>query len=63
MMVDSLLKRKGHNMAIEQKERYVVEMIDGTRKTCVLSSFQEVLALFGEENVTKIEKLDYEEVK
>ena len=50
-------------MAIEQKERYVVTLTDGTMKTCVLQSFQEALHLFGEENVTKIEKLDYEEVK
>ena len=49
-------------MAIEQKERYIVTLVDGTRKTCVLASFQEALALFGEENVTKVEKLDYKEV-
>ena len=50
-------------MAIEQKERYNVTMADGTMKTAVCSSFQEVLQLFGEENVEKIEKLDFEEVK
>lgn len=50
-------------MAIEKKERYIVRLTDGTRKTCVLSSFQEALALFGEEFVESIEKLDFEEVK
>ena len=49
-------------MAIEKKERYIVEMEDGTRKTVVASTFQEILAMFGEENVVKIEKLDYQEV-
>lgn len=50
-------------MAIEKKERYIVEMEDGRRMTVVAGTFQEVLAMYGEENVTKIEKLDYEEAK
>ena len=50
-------------MAIEQKERYIVELEDGSRKNVVAASFQECIAMFGEENVTKIVKLDYEEVK
>lgn len=48
-------------MAIERKERYVVTMVDGNVITAVASTYQEVLQMFGEENVTKIEKLDYEE--
>lgn len=48
-------------MAIEQKERYIVTMCDGNRLNVVAASFQEVLAMYGEENVEKIEKLDYEE--
>ena len=48
---------------MEQKERYIVELEDGRRLNAVASTFQEVLAMFGEENVCKIEKLDYEEVK
>ena len=51
-------------MAIEQKERYIVEMADGTRKTVVASTFQEVLQMFGEENVEKISKLEFnQEIK
>ena len=48
-------------MAIELKERYNVTMADGTMKTAVCASFQEVLWLFGEENVEKIEKLEYQQ--
>lgn len=50
-------------MAIEQKERYVVTLEDGRRINVVASTFQECLAMYGEENVVKIEKLDYTEVK
>lgn len=50
-------------MAIEQKERYVITMADGKRLTTLLSSFQEALEMYGEENVEKIEKLDYKEIK
>lgn len=50
-------------MAIEKKERYIVLMENGDSKTIVASTYQEVLAMFGEENIIKIEKLDYEEVK
>ena len=49
-------------MAIEKKERYIVELEDGKRLNIVAESYQEVLRMYGEENVTKIEKLDYEEV-
>ena len=48
-------------MAIEQKERYLVTLEDGTCKNALASTFQEVLQMFGEENVVKIEKWDYDE--
>lgn len=48
-------------MAIEKKERYIVTMEDGTRKTVVATTFQECLAMFGEENVSMITKLEYQE--
>lgn len=47
---------------MDQKERYIVTMTDGTRMNAVAKSFSECLQMFGEENVEKIEKLDYEEV-
>lgn len=50
-------------MAIEQKERYLVDFEDGRRLTIVAASYQEVIQMYGEENVTKIEKLDYKEGK
>ena len=48
---------------MDQKERYVVYLEDGRMLNVVASTFQEVLQMFGEENVTRIEKLEYEEVK
>lgn len=48
-------------MAIEQKERYVVTMKDGRQVNAVAATFSECLQMFGEENVEKIEKLDYQE--
>lgn len=48
-------------MAIEKKERYLVTMEDGSCKNALAATFQEVLQMFGEENVCKIEKWDYEE--
>jgi len=50
-------------MAIEKKERYVVTLEDGRRVNVVAATFQECLAMYGEENVVMIAKLDYEEVK
>lgn len=50
-------------MAIEVKERYIVELENGERYNVVAATFQEVLAMYGEEKVTKIEKRDYKEVK
>lgn len=48
-------------MAIEQKERYIVTMKDGEGATVLAESFAECIQLFGEENIQKMEKLDYEE--
>ena len=48
-------------MAIEKKELYVVTLEDGRQVNAVVSSFAEVVQLFGEENIEKIEKLPYEE--
>lgn len=45
---------------MDQKEIYVVTFVDGTGKNVIASTYQEVLAMFGEENITKIEKSDYE---
>ena len=50
-------------MAIEQKERYIVYLVDGRQVNVVATTFQECLAMYGEENVIRIEKLDYEEAK
>lgn len=46
---------------MDLKERYVVYLADGRSLNAVASTFQEVLQMFGEENVVRIEKLDYEE--
>lgn len=46
---------------MDQKERYIVELEDGRRINVVESSFQRVIAMFGEENVVKIEKRDFQE--
>ena len=48
-------------MAIEQKELYVIEFEDGRGANAVAQSFEEVLKLFGEENIICIRKLPYEE--
>ena len=48
---------------MDQKERYVVTLEDGRRINVVASTFQECLAMYGEENVVMISKLDYQEVK
>ena len=48
-------------MAIEQKERYIVEMTDGSKVNALCESFRECLALYGEENIFRITKLPYEE--
>ena len=48
---------------MDQKERYIVELVDGTRVNVVESTFQRILAMYGEENVVSIKKLHYEEIK
>ena len=48
-------------MAIEKKERYVIRLADGKAVTALAQSFQECIALFGEENIEMIRKFDYEE--
>lgn len=45
---------------MDQKERYVVELADGTRMNVLETSFQRILLMFGEENVVRIEKKDYQ---
>ena len=50
-------------MAIEKKERYVVQLEDGRAVTAVCQSFRECLDLYGEENVVYIKKFPYEEPK
>ena len=44
-----------------KRERYIVTLTDGTRKNVLAGTFSEVVQMLGEENVTLIEKLDYEE--
>ena len=48
-------------MAIEKKERYIIKCADGKIYNAVCRSFTECIMMFGEENITQIEKLDYEE--
>ena len=50
-------------MAIEQKERYIVTLTNGKRINALVQSIVECVQLYGEENIVKIEKLPYEEVK
>lgn len=47
-------------MAIEQKERYIIELVDGRKVNAVCQSFRECIELYGEENITYIRKLPYE---
>ena len=48
---------------MDQKEIYVVHFRDGTGANVIASSFQEVIAMYGEENIERIEKKDYEEAE
>lgn len=50
-------------MAIEQKERYILELADGKRVNALCESFTECIQLYGEENIVYIRKLDYDEPK
>ena len=45
---------------MDQKEIYVVTFADGTGKNVLASTYQEILAMYGEENIVKIEKSNYE---
>lgn len=56
-------KERERTIMIEQKERYIVTMADGTQINSVCGTFSECIAAFGEENIVKIEKLDYQEVQ
>ena len=50
-------------MAIEQKERYIIELANGEKVNALCQSFRECLDLYGEENIVRMEKLPYEEPK
>lgn len=46
---------------MDQKELYLITMVDGTKINCVAKSFSECILMFGEECIVKIEKLEYKE--
>jgi len=46
-----------------QKERYIATLEDGRQANVLAATFGEVIMMLGEENIVKIEKLPYEEVK
>lgn len=46
---------------MDQKERYIITLVDGTQKNALARTFAECIQMLGEENIIKIEKLDYEE--
>lgn len=46
-----------------QKERYIATLEDGRQANVLAETFSEVIMMLGEENIVKIEKLPYEEVK
>ena len=48
-------------MAIEQKERYIVQLSDGRSVNALAESFSECVQLYGEENIVYIRKLDYKD--
>lgn len=45
---------------MDQKELYIVTFSNGTGANVLASSYQEVLAMYGEKNIEKIEKKLYE---
>lgn len=45
---------------MDQKELYIVMFSNGTGANVLASSYQEVLAMYREENIEKIEKKQYE---
>ena len=46
---------------LEQKERYVVTLVNGKKINSHCGTFRECLDAFGEELIKSIEKLDYDE--
>lgn len=50
-------------MTMDQKEIYIVRFRDGTGMNAIASSFQEVIAMYDEENIERIEKKGYEEAE
>ena len=46
---------------LEQKERYVVTLVNGKKINSHCGTFRECLDAFGEELIKGIEKLDYDE--
>lgn len=46
-----------------QRERYIATLEDGRQANVLVYTFTEVIQMLGEENIVKIEKLDYEEVE
>ena len=46
---------------IEQKERYVVTLVNGKEINSNCGTFKECIDAFGEELIKKIEKLDFDE--
>lgn len=45
---------------MDQKERYIVKLHDGTRLNVLASTFKEIIEMYGEENVEEIKKMEYE---
>ena len=46
---------------LEQKERYVVTLVNGKEINSHCGPFRECIDAFGEELIKRIEKLDYDE--
>ncbi|MBO5568614.1 MAG: hypothetical protein J6A79_06780 [Clostridia bacterium] len=46
---------------LEQKERYVVTLVNGKKINSHCGTFRECLDAFGEELIKSVEKLDYDE--
>lgn len=46
---------------LEQKERYVVTLVNGKKINSHCGTFRECLDAFGEELIKSVEKLDFDE--
>ncbi len=46
-----------------KRERYIATTTDGKQYNCIAATFMEVVQMLGEENLVKIEKLDFEEAQ